>query len=64
MGLAATASYDFEFPQHFVPASYVGDILPQRQRGGPLFGIAVSLGHAAWALGVARRMLDEIKDLA
>ena len=33
MWLAATASYDFEFPQHFVPASYVG--APIKRSGTP-----------------------------
>ena len=64
MGLAATGSYDFDYPEHVVPAAYVGDLPPKPLRGSPLFGIAVSLGHAAWALGIARRMLDEIKSLA
>lgn len=64
MGLAATGSYDFDYPEHIVPDAYVGDLPPKPLRGGPTFGIAVSLGHAAWALGIARRMLDEVKSLA
>jgi alkylation response protein AidB-like acyl-CoA dehydrogenase len=64
MGLSATASYDFDFPEHFVPAAYC-DLAPTGpRRGGPLFAIAVSLGHAAWALGIARRTLDELRALA
>lgn len=64
LGLVATASYDFDFPEQFLPSDFVV-IPPQRpHRGGPLFAIQVSLGHAAWALGVARRTLDELRELA
>jgi alkylation response protein AidB-like acyl-CoA dehydrogenase len=64
MGLAATASYDFDYPEQFLPDAFV-EVPPQRhRRGGPLFAITVSLGHAAWALGVARRTLDELRELA
>lgn len=62
MGLGATASYDFEFPEQFVPTAYVET--GKRLRGGPSTQIQVGLGHAAWALGVARRALDEIRNLA
>lgn len=64
MGLAATASYDFDYPEHVVPEAFVGEIPPGKLRGGPLFAIAVSLGHAAWALGISRRTLDELRSLA
>ena len=64
MGLVATASYDFDFPEHFLPADFVEVPPKQSRRGGPLFAITVSLGHAAWALGVARRTLDELRSLA
>jgi alkylation response protein AidB-like acyl-CoA dehydrogenase len=64
LGLAATASYDFDFPEQFLPSDSV--VIPPAlpRRGGPLFAIQVSLGHAAWALGVARRTLDELRALA
>jgi alkylation response protein AidB-like acyl-CoA dehydrogenase len=64
MGLAATASYDFDYPEHFLPDAFVEVPPGQSRRGGPLFAIQVSLGHAAWALGVARRTLDELRSLA
>jgi alkylation response protein AidB-like acyl-CoA dehydrogenase len=64
MGLVATASYDFEYPEHFLAADFVEEPTLQPRRGGPLFAIQVSLGHAAWALGVARRTLDELRALA
>ena len=64
MGLAATASDDFDFPEQFVSSDFVRPVVSNRRRGGPLYAIAVSLGHAGWALGVARRMLDELRILA
>jgi len=64
MGLAATASLDFDFPEHNVPEGFVDTVPAQRRRGSPLFSIVVSLGHAAWALGMARRTLDELRALA
>jgi alkylation response protein AidB-like acyl-CoA dehydrogenase len=62
MGLGATASYDFEFPEQFVPMDFVHG--GKRLRGGPSTQAQVSLGHAAWCAGVARRALDEVKKLA
>jgi alkylation response protein AidB-like acyl-CoA dehydrogenase len=62
MGLGATASYDFEFPEQFVDPEFA--VIPQRRRGGPSTHIQVSLGHGAWALGAARRALDEVAKLA
>jgi alkylation response protein AidB-like acyl-CoA dehydrogenase len=64
LGLVATASYDFDFPEQFLPAGFVEVPPTKPRRGGPLFAIQVSLGHAAWALGVARRTLDELRALA
>jgi len=64
MGLAATASYDFDFPEHFISGDFIDDVPTERRRGGPLFAIVVSLGHAGWALGIARRTLDELRVLA
>lgn len=64
MGLAATASLDFDFPEHFIPNDFIDTVRTERRHGGPLFAIAVSLGHAGWALGVARRTLDELRALA
>jgi indole-3-acetate monooxygenase len=63
MGLVATGSYDYEFPEQVLPEAWV---YPARMpvRGGPLFAIQVTLGHVTWALGVAKRILDELRDLA
>jgi len=62
LGLAATASYDFEFPEQFVSEHFVTTMA--KRRGSALYSIGVALGHAAWAVGVARRVLDELRNLA
>ena len=62
MGLGATASYDFEFPEQFIPMDMVNS--GKHERGGPATQIQVGLGHGAWALGAARRALDEVRKLA
>ena len=64
MGLAATASYDFEFVDQFIPDDFVMFPLRPSRRGGPFYEIGVSIGHVAWALGVGTRILDEIQALA
>jgi alkylation response protein AidB-like acyl-CoA dehydrogenase len=62
LGLRATASYDFEFPEQFIAQDFVDD--GKRRRGGASTHIQVGLGHGAWALGAARRALDEVAKLA
>ena len=64
MGLAATASYDFEFLEQFVADDFVMFPASRARRGGPLYEIGVSIGHVSWSLGVGMRILDEIKELA
>jgi alkylation response protein AidB-like acyl-CoA dehydrogenase len=64
MGLAATGSYDWEFPKQFVPDDWVSGLPGRRKMGGPVHAIGVSIGHVAWALGVGERALDEIHALA
>jgi alkylation response protein AidB-like acyl-CoA dehydrogenase len=68
-GLRATGSGDFSVADHFVPESFTWDIehaLPRR--GGPLYRLGmpafVTNEHAAFALGVARRALDAVTELA
>ena len=65
MGLKGTGSCDFVLTDYFVPESMAFDLLnTDPQRGGPLFRLGrpgfVTTDHAAFALGVARRALDEI----
>lgn len=64
MGLSATGSYDFEFPEQDVPEDFVFGIAGRRRRAGPIHAVGVSIGHGAWALGVGERVLDEVKQLA
>jgi alkylation response protein AidB-like acyl-CoA dehydrogenase len=67
MGLVATASYDYEIPEQFLSHELIapGD---QPVRGGALYRMGLKslpgIGHAAVALGIARRCLDEFRDVA
>ncbi|HRW11475.1 MAG TPA: acyl-CoA dehydrogenase family protein, partial [Caldilineaceae bacterium] len=66
MGLKGTGSCDFSLHDHFVPTALTyqqnGVVAPQR--GGPLYRLAIpaflALEHIGFALGVARRALDEL----
>jgi alkylation response protein AidB-like acyl-CoA dehydrogenase len=69
LGLRATGSVDYTLDSVYVPEGFTH---PARTdvplRGGSLFslgiiGLAV-IGHTAWALGIGRRMLDELASLA
>ena len=65
MGLKGTGSRDFVLNDYFVPAEMAFDLLTtDPKRGGPMFWLGrpgfVTTDHAGFALGVARRALDEI----
>jgi alkylation response protein AidB-like acyl-CoA dehydrogenase len=65
MGLKGTGSRDFVLTDHFVADDMAFDLLTTDPRkGGPMFWLGrpgfVTPDHAAFALGVARRALDEI----
>ena len=65
MGLKGTGSRDFILTDHFVSEDMAFDLLTTDPRkGGPMFWLGrpgfVTPDHAAFALGVARRALDEI----
>ena len=65
MGLQGTGSRDFVLTDYFVPYDMAFDLLTTDPRkGGPMFWLGrpgfVTPDHAAFALGVARRALDEI----
>ncbi len=69
MGLAGTGSFDYECQDVFVPESWTYPLFTtEPKRGGAMYRMGimptVCAGHAAWALGVARRALDEVNDLA
>ncbi len=68
-GLKGTGSYDYELQDVFVPHSRTYPLFTREpQRGGALYRFGVlpltAGGHAGWALGVSRSMLDDIVALA
>ena len=65
MGLKGTGSRDFVLNDHFLPQDFAFNLISaDPRRGGALFWLGrpgfVTTDHAAFALGVARRALDEI----
>ena len=69
MGLVATHSVDYEIPEQFVDAGWTFPLLEaEPQRGGAVYHLGVlsmtSVGHAAFALGVGKRAIEEIIDIA
>ena len=74
MGLRATASYDYRAADVFVPeaASFgyaaPGSLAPLHRRGGTVYDLGILIltcvGHSAWAIGITRRALDEVRALA
>jgi alkylation response protein AidB-like acyl-CoA dehydrogenase len=68
MGLRATGSVDYTIDGVFVPEqfSHVAMIGSSR-RGGNFYKLGLAniagLGHTGWALGIGRRMLDELRAL-
>ena len=69
MGLRGTGSFDYGVPEQYVDAKNTFWLFdPQVKTGGPIYGIGAAalagLGHAGWGLGVARRALDEIGEIA
>jgi alkylation response protein AidB-like acyl-CoA dehydrogenase len=69
MGLQGTGSGDFSVTDLFVPEGFSWDVQQARpQRGGPLYRLGmpafVTNEHVAFALGVGRRALDTLLDLA
>jgi alkylation response protein AidB-like acyl-CoA dehydrogenase len=68
-GLRGTGSCDYSVSDLFVPEAFTWDIERAKpRRGGPLYRLGlpalVANEHAAFALGVARRALDEITSAA
>jgi indole-3-acetate monooxygenase len=69
MGLVATHSVDYEIPAQFVDAGWTFPLLEaEPQRGGAVYHLGVlsitSVGHAAFALGVGKRAIEEITAIA
>lgn len=68
-GLKGTGSYDYELHEVFVPESHTYPLFTREpRRGGTTYKLGImpltGCGHAAWALGVARSALDDVKELA
>lgn len=69
MGLRGTGSCEFSVSGLFVPHRFAWDVLENRpKRGGPLYLLGrpgfVTNEHSAFALGVGRRALDAVTELA
>ena len=69
MGLRATGSIDYRCEDLFVPEEYTYVVTTMDPvHGGALYRMGLAnmagINHAGWALGVARRLLDEMKALA
>jgi alkylation response protein AidB-like acyl-CoA dehydrogenase len=65
LGLRATASIDYSIDSVFVPAAYTHVATTETpRRGGNLYSLGIpglaTICHSGWALGVGRRMLDEL----
>jgi alkylation response protein AidB-like acyl-CoA dehydrogenase len=69
-GLKGTGSYDYSADDVFVPASRTFGLFDREPRRGSSPAARMGLmpvtaaGHAAWALGVAKSMLDDVTELA
>lgn len=69
MGLRATASEDYAVRDVWVPdGATFRFFAPVRRRGGPVYELGVlgltAVGHTGFALGVVRRALDELVEIA
>jgi len=69
MGLRGTGSFDFEVPEQFVPVGATFPVFESETiTGGSIYGIGAipvgTISSCAWALGVAKRALFEIAEIA
>ena len=69
-GLKATGSYDYNVTDLFVPGHRTFELFTRTPRRGvsPAFRMGLmpitAAGHASWALGVAKSMIDDVTELA
>ncbi|OBK19298.1 acyl-CoA dehydrogenase family protein [Mycobacterium asiaticum] len=69
-GLKGTGSYDYSAENVFVPAARTFGLFTREPRRGTSPATRMGLmpvtaaGHASWALGVAKSMLDDVAELA
>lgn len=69
LGLRATGSSDYRIDDVFVPDTHVyNPVAPKQLRGGALYRVGLpnvaTLHHAGWGLGVAKRLLEELRNVA
>ena len=69
MGLRGTGSFDYTIPEQLVEESRTFWLFDGEPRcGGGVYRLGAvafaGIGHAGWALGVARRALDELQAIA
>jgi alkylation response protein AidB-like acyl-CoA dehydrogenase len=65
LGLRGTGSIDYELDNVYVPDSYSHfAVIDEPRRGGALYRVGIigfaGMCHSGWALGVGRRLLDEL----
>jgi alkylation response protein AidB-like acyl-CoA dehydrogenase len=68
MGLRGTGSIDYTIDNAYVPESYTHfAVTEEPKRGGNVYTVGIvgfaAMCHSGWALGIGRRLLDEIKNL-
>src|SRR5689334_22064426 len=69
-GLKATGSYDYSIDDVFIPHERTFALFTREPRRGSSAAARMGMmpvtaaGHAAWALGVAKSMLDDVAELA
>ncbi|MGD9704111.1 MAG: acyl-CoA dehydrogenase family protein [Acidimicrobiia bacterium] len=68
MGLRGTGSIDYNIHAVFVPEDYSHFAFTQQpKRGGVLYNLGIigfaEICHSGWAIGVGRRLLDELAEL-
>src|SRR5271156_5109109 len=69
-GLKGTGSYDYSVENVFVPKSRTFELFVRQPHRGASPATRMGLmpvtaaGHASWALGVAKSMLDDVQELA
>jgi len=69
IGLRGTGSIDYNIHEVFVPEDYTHfAFTEQPRRGGNLYNLGIigfaEICHSGWAIGVGRRLLDELAELA
>jgi alkylation response protein AidB-like acyl-CoA dehydrogenase len=69
LGLRATGSIDYTMEDVFVPEAYSHfGLLQESTRGGPFYKLGIIqialICHSGWAMGVGRRILDELSQMA